>query len=65
MPIQTAFHHILTESCANVGLVSRARTIALGRRFLATDIDLRINGDRLNRTLHETCEFGTGSRYGP
>lgn len=26
---------------------------------------LRVNAERLNATLHETCEFGAAMRYGP
>ena len=26
---------------------------------------VKINADRLNKTLHETCEWGADHRYGP
>lgn len=40
------------------------RLLRASRRYSTAAPALRINAARLNKTLHETCEWGAAHRYG-
>lgn len=44
------------------GLCLQARTFATSR---PVSVSLKINSDRLQETLHDTCKWGAAHSYGP
>ncbi|KAF8598980.1 amidase [Ceratobasidium sp. AG-I] len=65
MSFRTAVGPYRAVAHRGLGFKPHTGVLAQRRRFLSTHVTPRINGDRLNRTLHETCEFGAGLRFGP
>lgn len=41
------------------------RPTAQTRRTMYTPRQLTVNGERMMESLHDTCKWGTGTRWGP